>query len=79
MSLASTSIRRYISTVFVLVFFISTKEVCILKVVKNKDGKTICAIDPKRKVVVIVKKGMETTITFHDDGTYEINDKKTSA
>ncbi len=50
-----------------------------MKVVKNKDGKTICAIDPKRKVVVIVKKGMETTITFHDDGTYEINDKKTSA
>ena len=64
---------------FVLAFFISAKEVRIMKMIKNKDGKTICAIDPKKKVVVIVKKGVETHIQFNDDGTYEIKDIKKSA
>ena len=50
-----------------------------MKMIKNKDGKTICAIDPKKKVVVIVKKGVETHIQFNDDGTYEIKDIKKSA
>lgn len=64
---------------FVLAFFVSAKEVRIMKMIKNKDGKTICAIDPKKKVVVIVKKGVETHIQFNDDGTYEIKDIKKSA
>ena len=50
-----------------------------MKIVKNQDGKTICSIDPEHKIVVILKKGIETTIRFYPDGTYKITDRKIPA
>jgi hypothetical protein len=44
--------------------------------VRNLEGRKICMIDPENKTVVIVIKGVETSIRFNDDGTYDIIDRK---
>jgi len=50
-----------------------------MKEVRNLDGRKICTIDPEAKVVVIVAKGVETSIRFKDDGTYDIIERKLAA
>ena len=50
-----------------------------MKEVRNLDGRKICDIDPKTQTVVIVIKGVETTIHFKGDGTYDIIDRKLTA
>lgn len=47
-----------------------------MKEVRNLDGRKICTIDPKERIVVIVAKGVETSIRFKDDGTYDIIERK---
>jgi hypothetical protein len=46
-----------------------------VKIIKNSEGKTICRIDAKNKVIEIKSKGIITTIRFLDDGTIEVTNK----
>lgn len=48
----------------------------ILEEVRNKDGKKVCRVDAKHKLVEIVLKGIRTLIHFRDDGTLEIQNEK---
>ena len=42
--------------------------------IKNCQEKLVCRVDPQKKVVEIVKKRIRTLITFHEDGTYSVED-----
>lgn len=44
--------------------------------VRNLDDRKVCTIEPSMKTVVIIIKGVETSIVFHDDGTYDIKHRK---
>jgi hypothetical protein len=44
-----------------------------LKSVKNGEGKTVCKIDPKEKIVEILYKGSKTKIRFLSDDSAEIS------
>jgi len=46
-----------------------------VEVIKNSDGKTICRVDAKDKLIEIKNKDIVTTIRFLDDGTIEITNK----
>ena len=48
----------------------------ILKEVRNEDGRKVCRVDAKHKLVEIVQKGIRTLIHFRDDGTLEIKNEK---
>jgi len=50
-----------------------------MKEVRNMNGRKLCTIDPEKKIIVIIEKGVETTIRFKDDGTYEKHDRKLTA
>lgn len=40
--------------------------------IKNSQEKLVCRVDPGKRVVEIVKKQIRTLITFHEDGTYSV-------
>lgn len=47
-----------------------------LEVIRNLDGKKICRLDAKQRLIEIVQKGIKTLIHFCDDGTVEIKNEK---
>ena len=48
----------------------------VLEEIRNKDGKKVCRVDAKHKLVEIVHKGIRTLIHFCDDGSLEIKNEK---
>ncbi len=50
-----------------------------MKEVRNLDKRKICDIDPKSKTIIIVIKGVETSISFLEDGTYQICERRLTA
>jgi tRNA U55 pseudouridine synthase TruB len=44
--------------------------------VKNANGKLVCCVDEKTKVVEIVQKGYKTILQFNDDGTATVKNLK---
>ena len=48
----------------------------VLEEIRNVDGKKVCRVDAKHKLIEIVQKGIRTLIHFRDDGTLEIKNEK---
>ena len=44
--------------------------------IKNSDAKKVCQVDPQSRTVEIVHKGCCTTITFLENGTYNVTNTK---
>ena len=69
MSIIAILAIYYTSFILYVTFYVSPKGDMTMKEIKNSNGKLVCKVDEKNKIIEIVHKGYKTVLQFLENGT----------